>query len=181
MNTQQLNGGQIGNGTPTTNKYWSAAVAVTVSVIAGFQILTGIGGQVNVTAVANFTRLVGMQATQVISVNSVSNFSRIIRMVSNVTVSVIPTCSMLVGRVRQLVSNVLIICQATVLFYRKRFFSASSLQSVTSVANFGISRMIQADCVVTVTTTAHFSNFGEYATEDRLIFVPEEDRRIEVT
>jgi hypothetical protein len=181
MNTQQLNGGQIGNGTPTSNKFWSAAVAVTVSAIAAFQILTGISGQVNVTAVADFTRYVGMQATQMVQVSTVTGFSRIRQMAANVTVSATATCSMLVGRVRLMASNVLIICQGVSLFFRQRFSSVSSLQEVSSVANFGIARGIHADCTVSVTSTSNFSNFGEYATDDRKILVPEEDRKIEVT
>jgi hypothetical protein len=181
MNTFQLNSNQLGNGSASPNTFWSATTLVLVSALASFEALIGIASTAEVSSVANFTRYVGMLANQTVSVSSNAVLSRILAMRATTSVLVTSVAITLVGRLRQMAANPIVLVSSPVIrFTILRAMRAVMTALVSSVGRYGYNRTIESDVSNTVTTTANFSNFGEYATDDRQILVDSQDRTIEV-
>lgn len=180
MNSLQLNGGQIGNGSPTSNKFWSAAVTVMVTAVAGFTVMSGVSGQVSVESVANFTRYVGLVANQNVRVNTVANAGRVVFMVSSIQASAQSVTNMIIGRLRTFSAFLVGVCESIVNFNRQRGFTANQQVEVEQSASFGFQISMEAEQGVQVLTTANFTAFGEYAPVIRTMRVLPERRTMEV-
>lgn len=180
MNTLQLNGGQIGNGSPTSNKFWSAAVTVIVTAVASFTVMSGVSGQVSVESVANFTRYVGLVANQNVRVNTTANIGRVVFIVSSIKVSAQSVTNMIIGRLRTFSAFMVGVCESIVNFNRQRHFTANQQARVEQRASFGFQMSLEAEQSIRVLTTANFTTFGEYAPIIRTMKVLPEGRTMEV-
>lgn len=184
MNTHELNATVLGNGTPTANTYWFAAAQVAAIGVGVFTSsgLVAVFGSAAVSAVG-----VGLLGAKY-SVGGTTSPEANLRIIMTPLIRAYGAAVAVAESVGKFTSGVASAVYASASAYAvgKWVTSAeiawagvgSAVATVKGVP--GLLAKVYGNSVPAVSFTSAFTNFGEYAPDERFIIVPQEDRKVTV-
>lgn len=181
MNRYSLNSRTLGSGISVPERYWGGTINVVVTTaLDNFTVYTGVLFEsavfIEVTSTTGFIKTASIAASMIAQAVIVAPVTRIAHLVSSVPVTVDTTSSFIAGVLRLFGSSVTTGVNVVASATANRFLHISQNVVETTAAAFGKIVSWVASQNVIESNTANFTSFGEYASSDRYIIVPQEDR-----